>query len=182
MSANVSNPKPGHYFKHRRLSSPRSVRLLTLLPSPSLVAPLKLSLTEKDLDSLTPSNNDFEALSYVWGSPVDKVPVSCDGQQLLITPNCESALRHLRLADQERVLWVDAVCIDQGRNAASVKERNAQVTLMGVIYQKAARTLCWLGPGNDFTPELMAHLDRIGSCPSQRGLEKLLYFDCTCKP
>jgi len=169
-------------FQHCRLSYARSIRLLTLLPSSSLTAALEITLTEASLDSIvSPGGNGFEALSYVWGSPVGTVPISCDGQQLLVTPNCESALRHLRLAGQDRVLWVDAICIDQGRSAESVKERNIQVALMGEIYQKAARTLCWLGPGNDFTTELMAHLERIGSCPSQRVLKKLLLFDCTSR-
>lgn len=182
MSASASPSRPSAGFQHRRLSSPRSVRLLTLLPSPSLTAALELLLTEVSLDRVSEQGkNGFEALSYVWGSPVGTVPVSCDGQQLLVTPNCDSALRHLRLPDHDRVLWVDAICIDQGRSAESVRERNTQVALMGEIYQKAARTLCWLGPGNDFTTELMAHLGRIGSCPSQRVLNKLLLFDCTCR-
>jgi hypothetical protein len=143
---------------------------------------VELTLAEKSLDCITSKDrNGFEALSYVWESPVGTVPVQCDGQPLLVTPNCQSALRHLRLAGKHRILWVDAICIDQGSSIESVKERNIQVTLMGEIYQKAVRTLCWLGPGNDFTTELMAHLERIGSCPSQRGLKKLLLFDCACK-
>ncbi|KAI5866516.1 hypothetical protein GGS23DRAFT_550945 [Durotheca rogersii] len=178
MSANTSPSRPTAGYQYCRLSSPRSVRLLTLLPSPSLTAALELTLTEASLESITSqAKNGFEALSYVWGARVGTVPISCDGQQLLVTPNCESALRHLRLAGQDRVLWVDAICIDQGSDTESVKERNTQVALMGEIYQKAARTLCWLGPGNDFTTELMAHLERIGSCPSQRALKKLLLFD-----
>lgn len=184
MSANrdTSPSKPRADFQHCRLSSPRSIRLLTLLPSPSLTAALELTLTEASLDTINlQGENSFEALSYVWGSPVGTLPVSCDSQQLLVTPNCESALRYLRLAGQNRLLWVDAVCIDQGSSTHSVKERNTQVALMGEIYQKAARTLCWLGPGNDFTAKLMAHLESIGSCPSQRGLKKLLRFDCRCK-
>lgn len=169
-------------FQHGRLSSPRSLRVLTLYPSPSFTATLQFTLTEASLDSITSQSTDgFEALSYVWGSPVGTVPVLCDGQQLLVTPNCESALRHLRLADHDRVLWVDAICIDQGSSSDSVNERNTQVALMGEIYQKARRTLCWLGPGNECTRELMVHLERIGSCPSQRGLKKLLLFDCMFK-
>lgn len=184
MSTKASPSGPRAAFQHCRLSSPRSIRLLILLPSPDLTAALELTLREASLDSSStpsPGRDSFEALSYVWGSPVGTVPVSCNGQQFLVTPNCESALRHLRLAGQDRVLWVDAICIDQGRSPESIKERNTQVALMGEIYQKAARTLCWLGPGNDFTTELMGHLEGIGSCPSQRGFKKLLLFDCTCK-
>ncbi|KAH7304153.1 heterokaryon incompatibility protein-domain-containing protein [Stachybotrys elegans] len=165
-------------FQHRRLTSPRSIRLVNLHPSSSLTDCPELTLIEVSLDNIDRQGKDtFEALSYVWGSPVGTVPISCDGKQLLITPNCDSALRHLRLAHQDRILWVDAICIDQSHSRESIEERNTQVILMGEIYQKALCTLCWLGSGNDYTVELMRHLDRIGSCPSQRGLKKLLLFD-----
>lgn len=164
-------------FHHRRLSSPRSIRLLTLFPSLEFQANLEIALTEVGLDSISKNKNSYEAVSYCWGLRFGTEPILCDDKLLLVTPNCESALRHLRLKDKTRTLWVDAVCIDQENGTSSVTERNAQVTLMGDIYRKAARTLCWFGKGHDFTGELMAHLERIGSCPSQRGLKKLLLFD-----
>jgi hypothetical protein len=77
-------------FHHHRLSSPRSIRLLALLPSQNFNAALEATLTESDLD-----NSDYEALSYVWGARVGTEPFTCDDKVLLITPNCESALRHL---------------------------------------------------------------------------------------
>jgi hypothetical protein len=163
---------PQATFHHRRLSSPRSIRLLALLSSPDFDASLEATLAEVDLD-----NSDYEALSYVWGSRVGSKPFTCDNKVLLITPNCESALRHLRLKDKRRTLWVDAICIDQEDGELSVKERNSQVALMGEIYAKASHTICWLGQGNGFTDELMKLLQQIGTCPSQRGLKKLLLFD-----
>ncbi len=134
-------------------------------------------MVESSLDSISNDQNSYEALSYVWGSRFGTEPIRCDGKRLMVTPNCESALGYLRLKDKTRILWVDAICIDQENGAASVKERNTQVALMGEIYKKASRTLCWFGQGNDFTDELMAHLNRIGKFPSQRGLKKLLLFD-----
>lgn len=167
---------PQATFHHRRLSSPRSIRLLALSPSPNFEASLEATLVEVHLD-----NNNYEALSYVWGSRVGTEPFVCDGKVLLITPNCESALRHLRLKVKSRTLWVDAICIDQEENEISVKERNSQVALMGEIYAKAFHTICWLGQGNKFTNELMRLLQQIGTCPSQRGLKKLLLFDSMCE-
>ncbi|KAF2191189.1 hypothetical protein K469DRAFT_655867 [Zopfia rhizophila CBS 207.26] len=163
---------PQATFHHRQLSSPRSIRLLALSPSPDFDASLEATLAEVDLD-----NSNYEAVSYVWGSRVGTEPFACDGKVLLITPNCESALRHLRLKDKRRTLWVDAICIDQEEGEISVKERNSQVALMGEIYAKASHTICWLGQGNEFTNELMQLLRQIGTCPSQRGLKKLLLFD-----
>jgi len=167
------NSKSHAAFHHHRLSTPRSIRLLTLLPSPELQATLEASLTEVSLDS----QSSYEALSYVWGSRFGTEPIRCEGKLLFVTPNCESALRHLRLKDKTRILWIDAICIDQETGTSSVEERNSQVALMGEIYKKAARTLCWFGQGNEFTDELIAHLTHIGTCPSQRGLKKLLLFD-----
>ncbi|KAE9367549.1 HET-domain-containing protein [Stipitochalara longipes BDJ] len=164
-------------FHHHRLSSPRSIRILVLLPSQEFQTALEVNLTEVTLDNVSNDQDSYEALSYVWGSRSGTEPIRCDGKLLLVTPNCESALRHLRLKDTARTLWVDAICIDQENGAASIEERNTQVALMGEIYKKAVRTLCWFGAGNDFTDELMAHLERIGTCPSQRGLKKLLLFD-----
>ncbi|KAG0645851.1 Heterokaryon incompatibility protein [Hyphodiscus hymeniophilus] len=51
------------------------------------------------------------------------------------------ALRRLRHHEKERVLWVDAICIDQEDD----KERGHQVGLMCKIYSKAHQVLIWLG-------------------------------------
>jgi hypothetical protein len=166
-------------FSHRRLSSPRSIRLLTLLPSTSFDVPLETTLSEVDLDAYTGKSSiaDYEALSYVWGARVGTEAVICEGKTLRLTPNCRQALRHLRSADHCRILWIDAICIDQGEAEESVKERGLQVTLMGEIYAKAKRTICWLSDGNEFTGELLRLLKQIGMCPTERGLKKFLLFD-----
>jgi hypothetical protein len=168
-------------FHHVRLTSPRSIRVLKLLPSTEFDSLLEANLAETSLDDPlnSGSNTSYEALSYVWGSRVGTEPFVCDGKVLLVTPNCQSALRHLRQKSGSRILWVDAICIDQESGEASVRERNAQVSLMGEIYAKAIRTLCWLGQGTDFTQEAMLHLQRIGECPSKRGLNRLLQFEGT---
>jgi hypothetical protein len=173
--------KPRAAFHHSRLTSARSIRVLTLLPSPEFDNPLEATLAVATLDDTSGNgrSSSYEALSYVWGSRVGTEPFVCEGKLLLITPSCESALRHLRQKNNTRVLWVDSICIDQEDGDLSVKERNAQVSLMGEIYAKAARTLCWFGQGNEFTPELMSLLRRIGECPSKRGLSKLLQFEGT---
>jgi hypothetical protein len=64
---------------------------------------------------------------------------------LSITANLESALRHLRLSDQQRTLWVDALCINQ----SDITERGSQVQLMADIYTAVSRVLIWLGPEDD---------------------------------
>lgn len=161
-------------FRHEPLTSPRSIRLLRLKCSPTFRAPLELELFEGNLDSNLFHWQGYEALSYVWGSSSGTQPVLCDDELLFVTPNCESALRHLRLNDTNRILWIDAICIDQSKTKDALKERNAQVALMGEIYKNAKRTLCWLGEGTPYTESVIHLLAQIGNCPSQRGVGKLM--------
>jgi hypothetical protein len=164
-------------FQHGRLHSPRSIRLLNLHPSSDLSAPLDVRLFEASLDDFPSDKLSYEALSYVWGAPEGSVPSTCDDKELLITPNCNNALRHLRLPDQQRTLWVDAICIDQGNSVESLKERNTQIILMGEVYHTAERTLCWLGKAEPYTAGTIERLRRIGACPSKREFRKLLGYD-----
>jgi hypothetical protein len=83
-----------------------------------------------------------EALSYVWGDETHKKSIECSGNRLDITRNLHEALLHLRSKDQRRVLWVDAICINQEDNF----ERSKQVLLMRQIYAGAQQVLVWLGP------------------------------------
>jgi hypothetical protein len=61
-----------------------------------------------------------------------------------------SDLLRLRLRDEPRLLWIDAVCINQTDNV----EKTKQATLMRKIYENAVRVLVQLGEGSeesDFT-------------------------------
>ena len=92
----------------------------------------------------------FVALSYTWGSPsnntnsyfergCDEWPcfVALDGVQIQITGNLEDALRRLRFESSERILWVDALCINQQNNM----EKSDQIRLMTTIYNRASYVL-----------------------------------------
>ncbi|KAK6829065.1 hypothetical protein RU639_003700 [Aspergillus parasiticus] len=83
----------------------------------------------------------YEALSYTWGSTEIVESVQMNGKILGVTLNLYLALQHLRLQDEDRILWVDGICIDQ----ANHKERGHQVRHMGDIYKQAERVLFWLG-------------------------------------
>ena len=56
---------------------------------------------------------DYETISYVWGDLSVKSTVMIDGCALDVPTSAEGAIRHLRHTDKERVLWLDAICIDQ---------------------------------------------------------------------
>lgn len=119
----------------------------------------------------------YEALSYVWGSNEnpqyiqvanklrDASRKSCPGSdyhgtaRLPVTQNLAVALRHLRLLDKPRVMWIDAICINQQDNV----EKGLQVAKMGDIYSKASRVVVWLGPAQDDSHLAIEVMSYLGS-------------------
>ncbi|KAH7348976.1 heterokaryon incompatibility protein-domain-containing protein [Rhexocercosporidium sp. MPI-PUGE-AT-0058] len=120
-------------------SENREIRLLHLQPRVT-AENLQCRLSVASLDS----NPYYEALSYRWGTGTGTVLV--DSHDVLIPSNLEDALLKMRLDDKERILWADAICIDQ----SCVAERNSQVALMADIYKKCDKCLIWLGKTGEF--------------------------------
>ncbi|KAF7867484.1 uncharacterized protein EAF02_009675 [Botrytis sinoallii] len=116
--------------------SKKEVRLVTLLPG-DFSNDIFCTLTTVSLID----EPFYEALSYVWGNPMNKCDINLQGVSFPITTNLESALRHLRYYDLPRILWIDAICINQ----EDIPERNSQVKYMGTIYSKSSIVLAWLG-------------------------------------
>lgn len=83
----------------------------------------------------------YEALSYAWGGTEMTERVEINGKELGVTANLYCALQHLRYQDADRILWIDAICINQG----DARERGHQVRQMGEIYSRADRVVIWLG-------------------------------------
>ncbi|KAK5263915.1 hypothetical protein LTR96_010633 [Exophiala xenobiotica] len=111
------------------------IRVLELHPG---TGPLSCSLSSCKLEE---GPLRFEALSYVWGKHQDGINIECDGRTLSIGPNLACALERLRHGTQSRLLWVDAVCINQWDN----NEKSHQVRQMGNVYGSAKRVLIWVG-------------------------------------
>lgn len=111
---------------------------------------------------------DYEALSYTWGSPslsetlvVHSGLLSDANPQpsiLRIRPNLSEALRYLRLRDEVRVVWVDALCINQD----DLEEREHQVARMANIYSRARKVIAWLGPDYDDAVKALQGLQYVG--------------------
>ncbi|KAL6810606.1 heterokaryon incompatibility domain-containing protein [Trichoderma camerunense] len=140
------------------LPTSRHIRLVSLLPGRDDT--ITCELLTADLDSAP----HYEALSYTWGNPLDcqtiyiKTTESRDATEFQVTSNCFSALRRLRLTDRPRILWIDAVSIDQH----NFPERNHQVTLMSQIYSGAAEVIIYLGESEnncDLAIEFIIELD-----------------------
>ena len=112
-----------------------SIRILRLKPGAE-DEEIECALVDGPLSQM-----DFEALSYVWGVSLLLYTIIVNGKPFYVTYNLHSALKELRYADHERLLWVDAVCINQGDNT----EKSSQVQMMRDIYAKASITVVWLG-------------------------------------
>ena len=86
-------------------------------------------------------NLRYEAVSYCWGDEEDLRSITCNGHEFEVRRNLEAALRNMRYSDRPRLLWADAICINQ----LDDKEKVSQVQLMQTIFSNAQRTLIWLG-------------------------------------
>ena len=124
-------------YRYSPLKHEHDIRLLYLLPG-SNEAPLSCSLRIVSLSEIP----DYEAVSYTWGEPIFSASIECFSKgQLPITENLSKALYHLRLANRSRILWIDAICINQ----QDLVERSHQVTLLRDTFQKAKNVVVWLG-------------------------------------
>ena len=86
-------------------------------------------------------NPQYDALSYMWGDPSVTRQIYLDHDHAVpITVSLKNVLRHLRLRNKVRRLWVDAVCINQ----RDIKERGVQVGLMKEIYSRARTVRVWI--------------------------------------
>ena len=143
----VSIP-PQFNFSYKPLQTGKSIRLLQLDPAETEDAPLYARFIDTG-ESDNPTA--YEAISYTWGEPIFNARLrigdgtACPLEELGITANLASALRRFRLRDSVRVLWADAVCINQ----SDIQEKQTQVGMMAGIYKNAAQVLIWLGPGTD---------------------------------
>ncbi|KAH8889152.1 HET-domain-containing protein [Thozetella sp. PMI_491] len=128
-----------HAVYEKLCPSRNEIRLLRILPASTLTT-LNCELRTHQLG--TTEEDNYTALSYVWGSPapVDGCTIVVNGQTTHITPNLLSALQSLYnggIGD----LWVDAICINQ----SDLEEKQYQVSMMAEVYSRASRTVIWLG-------------------------------------
>lgn len=116
---------------------------------------------------------DFEAVSWCWGRDKWNHTVRVRGDAgdkcLQIPGNLDAALRRLRLVDNYRVLWVDAVCIDQRSSA----EKSRQVPMMSGVYGAARRVCVWLGDGDESSAKAIEFM--------RSELSDLNRFDSLCR-
>ncbi|KAI6351726.1 hypothetical protein MCOR25_009763 [Pyricularia grisea] len=142
-------------------------RLLVLQPSENENDPVHVMLETYHDDDCP----EYETVSYTWGGEEDDAalcrPVYFGpGWEVIFqTKNCHAMLCHLRPKRGLRLLWVDALCINQGDS----QERGIQVAKMGSIYGSSRRVVVFLGP------EIITPLAPTSRYPARRGLEELAH-------
>ncbi|KAL2061762.1 hypothetical protein VTL71DRAFT_7140 [Oculimacula yallundae] len=137
---------------------------------------------EKGTDDRAPSQEvPYEAVSYIWGVEDNPLEVLIDltskeshdeveeilvvvsteplrYAKLFLGQNLAGSLRFLRSEDKKRLLWIDAICINQ----ADIVERSAQVSRMRDIFSMASRVIVWVGPSTEDSKVAMEKLDYLG--------------------
>jgi hypothetical protein len=134
MSCAISSP----YY---RALLPDSIRLLCLLPHEDKNARIQCQLFDYSLQESEKRTHPYDALSYVWGDSDNPQSISIGEHDLLVTVNLHKALSRLRHRSIARIIWVDAVCINQENE----KEKEQQIQFMAKIYGQANRVVVWLG-------------------------------------
>ncbi|KAL8393914.1 hypothetical protein RB595_003611 [Gaeumannomyces hyphopodioides] len=174
-------------YTHKPIDlSKKAIRLLRLCGADredAINCELFQSFLEEDQDV----HVEYEALSYTWSDTVDgdhrldEAPgprcIFIEGLPFQVTKNLYLALKHLRLRDSDRILWVDAICINQGKDEN--EEKNHQVGQMNIVYSSAENVIIWLGPGSPainwlFYASTELHRRAVRRCPvkGQTPLER----------
>ena len=99
----------------------------------------------------------YDALSYTWGSTEKPARITVNGSTMHVTLNLYIALQHLRFKNEDRILWIDAICIDQENH----QERGHQVQQMSCIYKEAEQVVIWLGQGTEDTDLIMDFIKQL---------------------
>lgn len=136
-----------------------TVRILVLHPG-SASDEIKCHLKQKVPLAQVPLREDlsYDALSYVWGDKTNPDFIVLCESRFAVTRNLAKALEYLRFPHSERMLWVDALCINQVNDE---EEKRAQVKSMHLIYKHARSVIAWLGPETKDSKSAFGAMDLI---------------------
>lgn len=159
-------------YQYQPFRSPATqIRLLELLPSRGVI---RCRLNVIDLDE---AQGIYEPISYCWKAYTRNrwwgvtykekkqktFRIRVGGADFYISESLRAALRQLRLKTGVRLLWADAICINQ----ADDNEKSAQVAMMGDIYRRGKQTVVWLGDANCWTGSGFRYLKLVSSQVSE---------------
>jgi len=162
----ASSPALADLYVYDSVLSERTIRLLQL-EAGSGDDPMRCRLVVKLLDNYR--YVVYNALSYTWGELKENRVIYCDDKCLKIGENLYQALWQLRQDGRTELLWVDAVCINQGND----EEKTKQVQIMQEIYRKAKLVIAWLGIEGDMDMvgfSFMRQIYVLFGGPSSKGM------------
>ncbi len=170
-------------YRYKRLKEPEqglaNFRLLTLLRG-AFDDDIHVAVNVHLLPGSLPNYEldvKWYALSYTWGDLQDRSKVTvlpsgasddgakpaATGSYISVTKNLTEALRHMRCDYEERLLWADAICIDQGDDDEALRERAWHVQFMHHIYAQATGVIIWLGAEADDSTYVLESLHKLAS-------------------
>ena len=157
-------------LEYERLSKD-DIRLLTVVHHDGAAAILRLETHPRDRAP------DYDALSYAWGEDTSTSFTLCNGFQLSIRSNLFDALPliHKARPAPRRPLWIDAICLNQ----EDAEEKADHVPLMGIIYERATRTLVWLGQAADDSDLAMDNLSELRTYMQTQNQDELEHYGIT---
>ncbi|KAJ0115134.1 hypothetical protein J7T55_001543 [Diaporthe amygdali] len=132
------------------------LRLIYLTESEDASSPIHIQLEEYALND----SPEYETVSYVWGgengdsTACKPIYVGPSWDMILVTNNCSALLHYLRPRKGSRVIWLDAICINQANNV----EKSAQISIMRDIYVNCQRVVVYFG--GDLIQQLSGRLFR----------------------
>jgi hypothetical protein len=142
-----SSQRPQYRPLVRPSDQTRVLRLLPGLPGSTIRAQL---LT---VEFEATRRSRYEAVSYVWVRFVGTSDIEIRDVIYTVPTSAEDVLQAVRYKDSERLIWIDAICINQ----IDQTEKQHQVAIIGRIYQEADRTVFWLGEADEHTELASGH-------------------------
>jgi hypothetical protein len=138
-------------FSYEPFGPDDHLRLLELCPASDPEAQIECRLSTHGIHKSPPF---YEALSYTWGTEPATMCILVNNAIFYIRSNLYSALKRLRSPDRSRLLWIDAICVNQD----DLEDRNFQVLAMRYIFQIAGNAIIWLGKGDSSSDRAMKFL------------------------
>ncbi|KAK3675337.1 hypothetical protein LTR78_004847 [Recurvomyces mirabilis] len=133
----------------------QEIRLLVLKPAASSEEEVRCMVQHTSLKSRPRAK--YETISYVWGDPTVQSTILIQDERVLIPANAAVVLRRFRKKAEDRVLWIDAVCINQH----DIDERSQQVALMAEVYFYPTQGLIRIGECSDPTKKLRRSVELV---------------------
>lgn len=142
---------------------PHLVQIFVLPLSCPVSSPTPFQVTILSATFSADEHPQYEAPSYTWGNLSNPVSISIlhhDGHfsSFGIGQNLWSALVRLRWPNKARIIWTDAIYINQD----DIEEMSWQMAKMGQIYGNASKVIVWLGGASSNSAKAFEVLQHLG--------------------